>query len=694
MATAALSPPAEPTRYRLAPLTLVRVPLLRLDEARSSAWDEVRRLLAVQHRLDATMQAFAPRVAGRLVAEEVAFLDQKRARKQLLAAVRDGIRPRAGTLRTLQAMRTARLVARAWARRERIGAQLAQAIERAAERDIAELRALHRRPEWQRALALANPEIAAQARRVLARGGSARRDRVTLRMLRRLAWRAAGRAAPMALFSATARLSEDTGASVDAAAAAPRALRIGVRSAALGVAGRGADPILDPAAAEADAWRAALTDLTLLPHAANASRWRELAEGLARGGAAEPLSHDEARALWIESRLGKDVALPRDALEAPFSAIARLGSALAGAPRRHWAERLGLPESGRAAFAPLAATIEQDLCRTFGAERVAGLPLAALLGEDEASDPARALVERALRGNGRIALDAAAALGTPAVPPRRAAFRARPVGDARAPGLAITHWGGDSMSVLAGYADVFAEQDAPAAMRAWIGGFPGCADLAIGSAEAADRRQRLAPRRIVATPRAAGDIAIEALEVTWGRGGTRLAAGGGAPILRALHTGLAGEQALPFAARLLLHITRPPPSVIEQLLAAVNRALAERIAGWLDDPQAAPALALPPLAIGDRVVLAPDAFLLRGCADAGWDATAAAWRALGGAGCPIGLAEMRAAGGLAEPRTVDLATRDGVALALGSDGFVHLTPLTPAPGSAWLAEFCVELVAR
>ncbi len=681
-------------RYRLAPVLLARVPLLRFAEAETAAWNEVRALLIARRRLLAGIRRSALGIG--ISAGEPHLPRLGHQWRALRRAVRLGQRPSAATLRALRGTRSVQLLAHAWQRADDLEARIADALGRAERRDADELAALARLPPWRRALMMARPDVACQLDSVIERGRLARRDRMTLRTARRLAWRAAGKPAPMGLFSGTARLRDAGGASIDQVAEAPRRARVSIRTEALGELAP-ARPIAPPLEVESLAWQAALSGAAGLDLGLAASRWREAAEAIESGAAELPLTSRDARALWIESTLGRDIEVCFGEFAAAFDTLARLGSDLVCPDvDAAWTAAVGLPPTGRMPLVRLIEVVRASLHSRHGPAAIAAMPMTALLGRAGGrAHGADALVESALASGCAIRAAAAAALGLPAAAPIRAAFRARPVAGATGTALAISHWGGDAMSVLMGYAHLF-EEPATARLREWMAGFPGCADVALGTAGIADRQRRLAPRRVTAHPHAPGDIAIGELDAEWSGAGIRLLPKDGVPIISALHPGLAAEAELPFATRLLLHLVRQPRTLVEVLIEATNRAMAARIADWLSEADAGVVLALPAVAIDPGVVLAPPAFVLRGGPPPhDWDRIAAAWDGLDRAGCRLGLAELRGPGALADPRIVDLGSRDGIALALGGDtAFAHLTPLAPAPRSGWLAEFCIELAGR
>ena len=408
--------------------------------------------------------------------------------------------------------------------------------------------------------------------------------------------------------------------------------------------------------AEAQAWQAAIADLAALPAAMAASHLREIGQKL---GADKPvaLSPADARALWIESQLSAPFRWPLP--QAALGLVAELGSrfCLAGAARP-WstvADACALPRTGRMRLSTLATLAEPCLRQRFGA-LLDSAPLAALLA------PLMNLPD---------CLDSRSLLqaGIAARQPVRAALRARP---AEGGALVITHWGGDTMSVIAPYAHLAGCAERRAAWSQWLAGFGG-ADLPcpIPAARAAAQSGRPVP---------------EGPWLGWQDSDVWLDDNGTA-IARVHHPGVIAEQELRFPQRLLLAITRGPPTLLEAAIAAANARLARRIADWLAGD--APVLALPAETIDGLLVLAPPAFAVR----AG-TAVDAAWAALGAAGCRLGLAEVRRPGLLAEPRIVDLGTPDGMALAIAdARSFSHLTPLRPAPGTRHVIEFLIELAA-
>lgn len=689
--------------YRLAPVLLARVPLLRIAEAETNAWDEARDLLVAKRRMWNGLQRFVPSVLSRIAEDAQDHPRPRRQWRELRRAVRCGVRPSAAILRVLQDTRSARIVAWAWQRLDGLDARLADALARTERREADELAVLANRPEWGRALKTAHPDVALQFERVLQRSRLARRDRVTLRTVRRLAWRAAGRPAPMGLFSGTARMRDSDRSAIDQVAEAPRQVRVAIRTQILGemVA---ADTVAPPAEAESLAWEATLSGMAGLDFGIAASRLRECAEAIESGSKAMTPSAQDARALWIESVLGSDLEIHFGGFEAGFDTISRLGSRLVDpAASSAWTAGIGLPSQGRMPLDRLIEIARDSLHARHGEVTTAAMPISSLLNRDgRCSHPADCVVEEAIENGSAIRADEVAELGIPAPQPLRAAFRARPLVGTAGNTLAISHWGGNVMSVLMGYAHLVDDGSPSAAvqLREWVAEFPGSADVAFGSTGIADRQRRLAPRRVTDFPRGPGDIAIDDLVAEWDANGLRLLPMNGPPIVAAIHPGLTAEEKLPFAARLLLHLVRQPRTMIEILIESANRALAGRIAAWLSEAAAGAGagavLKLPAVAVEPGVVLAPPAFVLRTAEGPHeWEVIAAAWDELQRSGCRLGLAEMRVPGSLADPRIVDLGSRDGIALALGGGAaFTHLTPLAPAPESRWFAEFCIELAAQ
>ncbi|WP_439533917.1 hypothetical protein [Polymorphobacter sp.] len=580
----------------LAPLLLVRQPLLTVDAAETTAWQPVHAALRRQARLERLVPWATARITARLRHDPPDW--------QALVALRRALTRRRKPPAALTATPLGRL---ATVLATPIAIEPMPAIE------VPRLRRLAEDPDWQRAMALSAPDLADQLPRVLARATHTHRDRMTLRTLTRLAWRAAGRAAPMGLLGTT-------GALIDGppAPARPRTLDLKIRMPPT-------PPSLATAEdAEAQAWAWAL----------HLSHLRGLAD-LIRAGESPRLSRDEARQLWIESVFATPVTAPLDQLSSTIEAISVLGSAFfCPESTPNWPIMAGFGPAGRLPVDEIAARIGYRL----PPEPILPTGLDALV---QTNPSLTALLRH----------------GQPLPRPRRAAFRARPIATPAGPGLALRHWGGDAMTVLTGPAsllDSFAD-----ALSYWHGRWPGV-DLALGAPEAADRRQALSARQIIDT----ADI-----ELAWTpEQCTLLHRGEPLPPLR--HPDQRGEAAMPFMARLLMRLARPAPSLMEAVLAAFNRALAARITAWA---MQTPVLALPGLQIGERLVLAEPGYMLRagGSVAEAWQALMAAGCRLGLTELrrPGVLAEPRIID-LGHPDGVALALD-------AENGLAHLTPIRP-----------------
>lgn len=672
----------------MAPFGLIRTPILRPDETITMAWHDLRAAHAKLRSHDAWVRRLADAAIERLtVALATADKPTYRAIIDVRRALYNGRQPTRRALR--RAGGAASIVVRSVQRRSRLEAAVAQAwtMGHAAERN--HVHKLLAQPTFRQAIALAAPDLIAQSATA-----AGKRGRMTARTLLRLAWRAAGRPAPMGGFATTSLFANEyKTCPVGAGPACFVTTRVRGNTLPLLVREPDDPPLLDCETVERRLWQAALLDLTLLSDAGRATHWREVAGVLHQGGTAPGLDQRDVRSLWFE-RLDRTTVHPDPAdFGRALPLLARYGSQRIGRSVRPTAGRLlaamGLSdEGGQADFAAFAARAERALIDRYDEATVSVLPLESLLDGkvDASAQAARSAVDRALAAGGTIAAEDADAFSCLSPQPLRAACRIRRAGCGR---MRLTHWGGDAMTVLAPYRETVEAIDGAHAVLLgdWAARWPGAVDVALDTLGAAGRQHRFAPRRIVHHADAADEIALEELTVVWGSGRVVVLSVDGAAIDQAIHPGVTVEQATGFASRLLVALCRAPPTPVELMLAALNRRLAQDIAEWLARADAPPVLTLPEVNLDDALLLAPAAWCIRLTSGNVFDV----WSALVAANMPLGLAECRFAGVLGEPRIVDLASPDGIGLLLASgSAFAHLTPLE----AGYIAEFCIELTAE
>ena len=685
MTTAAV---ASASHAIMAPFGLIRTPILQPDEVTTTAWHDLRAAAARVRSHDAWARLLTSAAIERLtVALATADKPTYRAIIDVRRALYNGREPKQGALR--RAGGAASIVERSVQRRIRLEAAVAQAwaMGHAAERN--HVHKLLAQPIFRQAIALAAPDLIAQSATA-----AGKRGRMTARTLLRLAWRAAGRPAPMGGFATTALIA-DEGKTRPVGAGPACFVTTRVRGDTLPLLVRQPDdpPLLDCETVERRLWQAALLDLTLLPDAGRATHWREIAAVLYRGGTAVGLDRRDVRSLWLE-RLDRTTLRPDHAdLRRALPLLARYGAQRIGRSARPTAGRLlatmGLSDqSGQAGFAAFSARAERALIDRYDEATVSALPLDALLGgvADASEQAARTAIDRAWAADGTIAAEDADAFSRLSPQPLRAACRIRRAGCGR---MRLTHWGGDAMTVLAPYRETVEAIDAAhaALLGDWAARWPGAVDIALDTLGAAGRQHRFAARRIVHHADAADEIALKELTVVWDSGHVVVRSPDGAAIDQAIHPGVTVEQATGFASRLLVALCRAPPTPVELMLAALNRRLAQDIAEWLARADTPPVLTLPEVNLDDALLLAPAAWCIRLTSGDVFDV----WSALVAAQMPLGLAECRFAGVLSEPRIVDLASPDGIGLLFASgSAFAHLTPLE----GGHITEFCIELTVE